>query len=38
MNDRIRVGIAWVFALALCIVLISSAYWNLHWVIFPISK
>jgi len=38
MNDRFRFGIAWVFTLALCFILISTAYWNLHWGMIPIGR
>ena len=38
MDDRIRIGIAWVLTFTLCAVLISTVYWNQHWGIFPIGR
>jgi hypothetical protein len=38
MNDRFRFGVAWLFTFALCGVLISAAYWNLHWAMIPIGR
>ena len=31
MDDRFRLGAAWVFTFALCAGLTTTAYWNVHW-------
>jgi hypothetical protein len=35
MDDRFRSGEAWLFTFAVCAVLITTAYWNVHWGIAP---
>jgi len=31
LDDRFRIAAAWVLTLVLCIGLIATAYWDLHW-------
>jgi len=38
MNDRLRLGAAWALTIVLCVGLFATAYWNLHWGIFPFGK
>jgi hypothetical protein len=38
MGDRFRLGAAWVFTFVICGVLISTAYWNIHWGIVPFGN
>ena len=35
MDDRFRIGAAWVFTFVVCGALITPAYWNVHWGIVP---
>jgi hypothetical protein len=36
MYDRFRLGAAWLLTFVLCVRLIATAYWNLHWRIIPL--
>jgi len=38
MDDRFRIGIAWMFTFILCALLISTVYWDPHWGLFPFGK